>query len=140
MVFKTTYHNEEFQELSNELLGKRFSLIQKIKMNGVGSGRFIIHELSEKLRPQQIQFSELNYANIELRPNGIIVHFTNRLERFAWVIPYYKLAIFSDTFFSIHADGHFIKLLKNKNFEENKRFIHKMLNHKNKVINQLYDR
>ena len=126
MIFNTTHTNEDYTIQSNALLGKLFSLLEKIKLKGVGSGRLIIAELSEKLKSNQKQFNELDYANIELRPNGILIHFTNRLARFSWCIPYYKLVVYNSSVFSIHAEGSFIKFKKNKNYLENKKFINKM--------------
>lgn len=134
MIFNTTYNNEDFRIHSDELVGKPFSLLDRIKMKGIGSRRFIIKELSDKLQPTQKQFSELDYGNIELRPNGILVHFTNRLERFSWCIPYYRLVVYNASFFSIHAEGNFIKFMKNKNYVENKKFIDKMIDLKNEFL------
>lgn len=134
MIFNTTHPNQDFLVHSKELLGKPFSLLDKIKLNGIGSGRFIIAEVSQKLKTDKIQFSELNYGNIEMRPKGILVHFTNRLERFSWCIPYYKLVVYNASFFSIHAEGSFIKFLKNKNYLENKKFISKMIDFKNEYL------
>ncbi|WP_075342345.1 hypothetical protein [Tenacibaculum agarivorans] len=138
MIFNTTYTNEDFLVHSKELLGKPFSLLNKIKMKGIGSGRFMIAEVSEKLKTTKKQFSELHYGNIEMRPKGILVHFTNRLERFSWCIPYHKLVIYNASFFSIHAEGSFIKFKKNKNYTENKKFIDKMIDYKNEYLNLDY--
>lgn len=138
MIFNTTYTNEDFTLQSNDLLGKPYSLLQKIKMNGVGSGRLMIAELSAKLLPKQQQFSEVDYGNIELRPNGIILHFTNRLVRFSWLVPYYKLVVYNSTFFSIHSDGNYIRFRKNKNYTDNKKFIDRMIDNKNEFLNLEY--
>ncbi len=141
MIFNTTYHNTDFEIHSKELLGKSFSLLEKIKMNGAGSGRFMIAEVSENLAAAQKQFSELNYANIELRPKGILVHYTNRLQRFSWSVPYHRMVIYSTNLFSIHAEGSFIKFYKNKNYKENKKFIEKMIDFKNEYLDfEYYDR
>lgn len=134
MIFNTTYQNEDFDIHSKELLGKPYTLIQRIRMKGIGSGRMIIQELSEKLYPKQKEFSEVNYGNIELRPKGILVHFTHRLERFSWCVPYYKLVIYNANSFSIHANGNFIKFIKNKNYRENKKFIQRMITIKNAFL------
>ncbi len=134
MVFNTTYNNEDFTIHSKDLLGKPFSILEKMKRKGVGSSRLMIVELSEKLKPNQKQFSELDYGNIELRPNGILVHFTNRLERYSWCVPYYKLVVYNTSVFSIHAEGSFIKFKKNKNYIENKKFINKMITCKNEFL------
>ena len=138
MIFNTTYNNQEYIELSNQLLGRSFSLLDKIKMNGVGSGRLMIAELSEKLKPKQKQFSEIDYGNIEMRPNGILVHFSNRLERFSWCIPYYKMVVYNSSHFSIHSEGSFIKFKKNKNYLESKKFIDKMIDFKNEHLGLSY--
>jgi hypothetical protein len=106
-------------------------LWERIKQGGIGSGRFMIHEISPKLKLGKLKFSEVDYGNMELRPEGIIVHYTQKNERFAWVIPYYRLVIYSTEVFSIHADGNFIQFLKNKNYKENKKFIRKMMDRKN---------
>lgn len=127
MLFNTTHKNEDYLTESERLVGKAYSLLEKIKMGSVASSRMVIAEFSEKLRPKNRIDSELNYANIELRPKGIIVHFTNRLERFAWVIPYYRLFTYHTQTFSIHAEGNFIKFARDKNYRNNKRFIDRMI-------------
>ena len=126
MIFNTTYTNEDYDIALKEHLGKPYSLLKKIKLNGVGSHRMMIAELSPKLKPSKIQFSEIDYGNIELRPKGILVHFTKRLDRYSWIIPYHKLVIYNSDFFSIHADGSFIRFRKNRQYLENKKFIAKM--------------
>ncbi len=138
MIYNTTYNNEEYIVASNKLLGKGYSFIEKIKLKGIGSSRLVIHKLSAKLESNQKQFSELNYGNIELRPNGILIHFTNRLERYSWGIPYYRLVIYNTSFFTIHANGNFIQFLKNKNYTNNKKFIEKMIDLKNEYLNLEY--
>lgn len=140
MVFNTTYKNEDYDVESAAMVGKPFRLWERIKQGGIGSGRFMIHEISAKLKLGKLKFSEIDYGNIELRPEGIIVHYTQKNERFAWVIPYYRLVIYSTEVFSIHADGNFIQFLKNKNYRENKRFVEKMIHVKNNFLGlQYYD-
>ena len=128
MLFNTTQINDAFVKESDNLVGKAFSFLEKIKMGGIGSSRFMIEEISEKLQPKNLQTLAINYANIELRPKGIIVHFTNRLDRYSWIIPYYRLVTYSTKTYTIHANGHFIKFKKNKNYDDNKKFIDKMIN------------
>ncbi|MFP2994813.1 hypothetical protein ABN763_02835 [Spongiivirga sp. MCCC 1A20706] len=138
MLFNTTYKNEDYQTESKHFVGKAFSFFETIKMGSIGSSRLMIAEFSQKLHPKNRVASEINYANIELRPKGIIVHFTNRLERYAWVIPYYRLVTYNTRTFSIHAEGHFIKLAKNKMYKNNKKFIDKMIDLKNQSLNLEY--
>jgi len=138
MVFDTTYRNKDYDQQSTSLVGKPFSFIEKIKQGGIGSGRLIINSKSPKLDLGKLKFEEIDYGNIELRPKGIVVHYTRGLERFSWVIPYYRLVIYNSQFFSIHANGNFIQFLKNKNYRYNKKFIDKMNCTKNDHLNLSY--
>jgi hypothetical protein len=127
MLFNTSYTNKEYTKESAKMLGKAYSFFEKLKMGGIGSSRLIIDELSPKLQAKNPQTTAITYANIELRPKGIIVHFANRLDRYSWVIPYYRLVTYSNRSFSLHANGNFIKFRKNKNYRSNKKFIDKMI-------------
>ena len=138
MVFDTTYKNKDYNQQSTSLVGKPFSFIEKIRQGGIGSGRLIINSKSPKLDLGKLKFEEIDYGNIELRPKGIVVHYTRGLERFSWVIPYYRLVIYNSQFFSIHANGNFIQFLKNKNYRDNKKFIDKMNCTKNDHLNLSY--
>ena len=134
MIFNTSYINKDYTKESTQIVGKAFSFFEKIKMRGVGSSRFMIEELSPKLQPENMQSVAINYANIELRPKGIIVHFTNRLDRYSWIIPYYRLVIYSNQTFSMHSNGNYIQFKKNKYYQNNKKFIHKMTDFKNNYL------
>jgi len=138
MVFDTTYNNEDFNEHSILLVGKSFSFLERIKQGGIGSSRLIIESISPNLDLGKLKFSETDFGNIELRPKGIIVHYTRKLERFSWIIPYYRLVIYNSQFFSIHANGNFIQFSKNKNYIANKKFIDKMIDIKNDYLNLSY--
>jgi len=74
MLFNTSYTNEDYTKESINILGKAFSFFEKVKIGGIGSGRLVIEELSTKLQPKNMQSIAINYANIELRPKGIIIH------------------------------------------------------------------
>ena len=138
MLFNTTYTNKDFIKESGHTVGKPFSFLEKLRIGSIGSSRLVIEEFSAKLTPKNRIPSETNYANIELRPKGIIVHFTNRLERYSWVIPYYRLVIYHTETFSVHAAGDFIKCKRNKNYNDNKKFIDKMISLKNEALNLAY--
>ena len=142
MVFDTTYKNEDYNQQSQLLVGKPFSFIERIKQGGIGSSRLIIASKSPKLDLGKLKFGETDCGNIELRPKGIIVHYTIKLERFSWIIPYYRLVIYNSQFFSIHANGNFIQFSKNKNYIANKKFIDKMIDifHQNVQVKRNYYR
>ncbi len=138
MLFDTTATNKEYLKETKDTVGKAFSFIDKIKMGGVSSGKLEVEEFSAKLQPEDLLPSAINYANIVLRPSGIIVHFRNGSNRYSWVIPYYRLVIYHTRTFTIHANGHFIKLKRNKNYQENKKFLDKMIDLKNDSLNLEY--
>jgi hypothetical protein len=127
MLFNTTHNNSEAKELINDFLGHPFSFLQSIKMGGIGSKRMIIDEVSNNFNNLLNRVSDLNYGNIELRPNGILVMINKGLENFTWVIPYRKLVIYKTYGLSIHADGKFIRFRDSKTYKENKNFFKKMI-------------
>lgn len=135
MIVKTTYTDKETEKLIDLNLGESFTIMQRIKLNGIGSKRMIINDVSPKFRQYLNTVDDLNYGSIELRPKGILIHIHKKLESFSWIIPYYKLHIYTSSFFSIHADGNFVQFKKNKLFLENKKFIEKMVAQKNTVLN-----
>ena len=127
MLFNTTHKDPEQRQLIDELAGKPFSLWKKIKMGGVGSGRMIIEEVSPKLQQTLQNGHDLNYANIELRPRGILVRITRRLDNFAWVVPYFRLHMYKTNGISLHANGQFIFFRKDQMLHNNSGFFKKML-------------
>ena len=127
MIYNRTYFNKKDEKEINKTLGNSFSFLQILKLRGVGSSRFIIHSVSEKLSHTTKKVSDINYCSIELRPYGILVNITQQLNLFSWLIPYYKLVIFNSDTFSVHSDGSNIKIVKDKNYLNNKNFISKMI-------------
>lgn len=107
-------------------------------MGRVGSGRMMIAGLSEGLKPKQVSFSELDYGNIEMRPNGIVLHFTHRLERYSWIVPFYRLVIYNSQYFSIHAEGQYVRFRKNKLYQNNKNFIDLMRQRQHEIMDLGY--
>ena len=130
MVLETTYTNPEYDQLINDLVGKSFSLLQMIKMKGAGSKRFIIDSVSQNMSSLLNTVDDINYANIELRPGGILVRINKGLRTFSWAIPFYHLVVYKTDGLSIHAQGKFIRFRNDKFLKENKKFIDKMLDAK----------
>ena len=133
MIYNRTHFNKEDEKEINETLGNSFSFLQILKLRGVGSSRFIVHSVSENLSHTINKVSDINYCSIELRPYGILVNITQQLNLFSLLIPYYKLVIFNSDTFSIHADGSNIKIVKDRNYLNNKNFITKMMKLKTKA-------
>ena len=127
MIYNRTYFDKDEAKEINNILGNSFSFLQTLKFRGIGSSRFIIDSVSKKLSHTINEVSDINYCSIELRPKGILVNINQQINLFSWLIPYYKLVIFNSNTFSIHANGSYIKMVKDKNYTNNKNFISKML-------------
>ncbi|WP_323787868.1 hypothetical protein [Psychroserpens sp.] len=130
MILDSTHPNKEHKQIINDLIGKSFSFIEAIKMGGVGSKRMIIEEASPNMKQYLNQVSDINYANIEMRTDGIVVYINKGLKNFTWIIPYYQLVIYKTNGTSIHAQGKYIHFKNNMTFKENKSFFNKLLNAK----------
>ena len=136
MLLNTTHTNKENNKLIDDIVGKPFSLIQSIKMRGVGSKRMIVDEVSPNMASILNTVSDTNYGNIELRPIGVLIHITKGLQNFTWAIPYYQLVVYKINGSSIHSNGKFIHFRNNKTFKENKKFFDKLMNEKIKYDQQ----
>jgi hypothetical protein len=89
------------------------------------------------------KISDVNYANIELRPEGIIVLLNKGLNNYNWVIPFRQLVIYKTDRLSIHAQGKYICFKNNMLYKENKKFIAKMIDlkttHQEKYSSPAYE-
>jgi hypothetical protein len=130
MIINTTHHKAENKQIVADLIGSPFSLVQKLKLGGIGSKRMIIDEVSLNMRSMMNIVSDINYANIELRPKGVLIMINKGLKNFTWIIPYYQLVLYKTNGSSIHAQGRFIHFRNSKTFRENKKFFDKLLDQK----------
>lgn len=130
MVLNTTHYNKDHKQIIEDLVGAPFTFMQRLRMNGIGSKRMIVDEVSPNLTSLLNIVSDLNYANIELRPKGILIMINKGLKNFTWIIPYYQLVIYKVNGSSIHAQGKYIHFRNNKTFKENKKFFDKLLDEK----------
>ncbi len=138
MLLNTTHRNEEHEEMMRDLVGKSFSLKRKLMLRGVGSGRMVIDEASPKLERTLMNGPDLNYANIELRPKGILIRITRRLDNFTWIIPYYHLHIYKTEGLSVHGQGQFLHFRENQMLYNNKPFFRKLSNLKIEFMKDYY--
>ena len=94
----------------------------------------IIENFSEDIKNLTLKVSGIQYANIELRPNGIIVHINQGIYTHAWTIPYFRLSVFNGDFFTIHGGGSHIQFNKEKSWKENKEFLQKIVKLKSEFV------
>ena len=114
MIYNLTYNNKRANTAINELVGKPFGFRERWKMGRVGSRKMLLtahsHAFEDLINPDHYS----TFASIELRRDGIIVHFQQGYRNFAWPIPFYKLVIYQSRGISIHAEGHYLKFEKAK--------------------------
>ena len=130
MVLDTTHYNKEHKLLIDEFVGQSYSFWEAFKRGGVGSKRMIVDQLSPNLSYISNSVSDINYANIELRKKGVLIHITKGLRNFTWAIPFYQLVFYKTNFTSIHAQGKFIHFKNSKTFKENKTFFKNLMQDK----------
>lgn len=80
MVLDTTYYNKEHKPIIDQFVGESYSLWDAIRRGGVGSKRMIVEKLSPNLDHITNTTSDINYANIEIRKRGVLIHITKGLK------------------------------------------------------------
>ncbi|WP_040280993.1 hypothetical protein [Psychroserpens damuponensis] len=130
MILNTTHLNKAHKITISKLVGSSFSFIKSIQMGGIGSKRMIIDKVSPNLQQYINKVSDINYANIEMRPNGILIYINKGLNSFTWIIPFYHLVIYKTNGLSIHAQGKYINFKNNNMFKDNKVFMSKLMDAK----------
>ena len=63
MILNSTHKNTEEKQLLDDIVGRPFTLLESIKMKGIGSKRMIIHNVSPKMKPYLNTVDNLNYGN-----------------------------------------------------------------------------
>jgi hypothetical protein len=127
MILNTTHVDKEHPKKIAALIGDPITFWQSIKKGGIGSKRMIIQSVSPNLRSLMNDVSDVNYANIEMRPKGILVFINKGLQNFTWVIPYYQLFLYKTDTLSIHAQGNFVKFVNNNMLKSNDQFFKKVI-------------
>lgn len=118
MIKNLSYNSKKNKAVLFELVGRPLSLIERFKLRGIGSNKLIITDASKEIVELLRLDNNINYCNIEIRKNGIVIRFRSLLETFGLIIPYYKLVIYKgeSKIYSFYKDQHFVKfLVNNKN-------------------------
>ena len=131
-IYNISYKDKDTDKLIDEEMGNAFSLIKKLQLGGIGSRRLIIEHFSKNMSHLKLKVSGLQYANIEIRPKGIIIHINQGIYTYAWTIPFFRLSIYNGDFFTIHGNGNYIQFNKEKSWKENRNFLQKLIHLKSK--------
>lgn len=136
MLVQTTYPDKKIIEQINLAVGNSFSFIQILKIGSIGSQRMKVTENSPTFTPIITKDFNAVWANISLRPKGIIVIINSRLSQYSWIIPFYKLSIIKSNELVIHAEGEFLKLAIESDASIS-RFVSKIISRKNQFQSQM---
>lgn len=136
MLINISYNNSGIKKKIEEAVGKPFTIQKRWKLNGIGSQKLTINSSSIDIHNLLILDQNINTCNIELRPNGIIVHFRSLLETYGLIIPYYKLNLYKGKAkeYSVYIDKYFIKVLADTKSTHD--YFKKVLNQKTINSNQ----
>tara|TARA_Y200000002_G_scaffold368143_1_gene360894 strand:- start:439 stop:855 length:417 start_codon:yes stop_codon:yes gene_type:complete len=121
MLANISYNDKDQREYIDKLVGKPFTLMNRLKLGGVGSPKLHVVSSSKEIDSLFVLDHNENTCNIELRPNGIILRFRSLLETYGLIIPYYKLTVFKGTgeAYSIHMEHYKVSISsKSKNIRE----------------------
>ena len=108
MLQNISYNNKKQRSEIDLLVGKPFTLLERLKLGGVGSPKLYVTSSSKEIDALYLLDHNDNTCNIELRPRGVILRFRSLLETYALIVPYYKLTLFKGTsdVYSVHAEHH----------------------------------
>lgn len=136
MIIKNISHNDqEVKAEINKLVGKSYSLWERIRMGGNGSPRLVIAYATEAIDKLLSVDNRTRYCNIELRPKGLILSFRSRLETYACIMPYNNLTMIRSTgFLELTSQGNHVKLDGFTNNRSAKNFLRKIINTKASLI------
>jgi hypothetical protein len=124
MILETTYSSRETEKQIDTLVGKPYSFRERWKMGGIGSKRMVVEKISAEYESYLNPSHYRTYANIELRPKGILLHFRVKLESYAWVMPYSNLKIDFGDKLTLRIDERFVTF--NDARENNVKFLDKL--------------
>ena len=112
MLKNISYNNPKIIDEINNYVGKPYTILKRLKIGGIGSSKLIINSADSIIENLLNLDNNLNCCNIEIRPNGIIIHFKSLLETYGLIVPFYKLKIFKGRAneYSIYIDNFFIKV------------------------------
>lgn len=131
MIYNLSHNDRKIKLEIDQQLGKAYSLLERIRMQGNGSPGLLISDADESINALLSHDGSLRKCNIELRPKGLIIGFKQRLETYGWIVPFHTLHLFkSDDSLRIYAGKHHLSLQWKGHDKPRDRFLLKLLQHK----------
>lgn len=128
MVFNVTYYNKDTEKKIKDLIGEPYSLLEKIKLKGVGTSKMQIIDASENMASYFSSHYDSRFCYLELRREGLLVGFQSILKTFSWAIPFYELSIYyNGGILSIYSKSDHLKVKPPFNGYVDKKYLKKVL-------------
>lgn len=136
MVLNTSHSDRKVDRQISTLVGEAFSILKRFEMRGIGSPKLEILQTSTDLHTLLAVNQDRLRCSIELRPNGILIHFKSRLDTYALPIPYHKLSIYKGEAATYSVFMHQYKIKFSAKDPKVKAFITKVLNEKAQFLSR----
>ncbi len=137
MIIDYTYPTYETKRLIQKTVGSSFSLLERIKMKGVGSSKLQIIEATDKIYNLLSKTADTKYCNIEYRKGGLIVGFQSVMKIYLWLVPYHYMHTYHNGGqLLIYGHKENIKLSAPFNGTIDKKFLRKILQLKANYMQQ----
>ena len=137
MIKNLSYNSKKNKKLLLEIVGRPLSFMERLKLRGIGSNKLVITDASKEIVDLLRLDNNINYCNIEIRKNGIIIRFRSLLETYGLIIPYYKLVIYKgeSKIYSFYKDKYYVKFFVDN--ESTTLFIKKIIRLKTDYKNKM---
>ena len=137
MIKNLSYNSKKNKKLLLENVGRPLSFMERLKLRGIGSNKLVITDASKEIVDLLRLDNNINYCNIEIRKNGIIIRFRSLLETYGLIIPYYKLVIYKgeSKIYSFYKDKYYVKFFVDN--ESTTLFIKKIIRLKTDYKNKM---
>lgn len=128
MIYNLSHNDRAIKAEVDSKLGKAFGWCERFRMGGNGSPALLIASADQEIEVLLPHDGSLRKCNIELRPNGLILGFKQRLETYGWVVPYYQLSIFkSGDQLNFYAGKHQVSLVWKGSAKNRDQFLLKLM-------------
>ena len=131
MFVNITYANKETERKIKDSVGEAFTLLEKIKMRGVGTSKLQMIEASDNIVALLSNSLDTRYCYLELRRRGLLIGFQSSLKTYVWAIPFYELSIYyNNGYLVIYSKSDSMKLKPPFYGSVDKKYLKKVLRQK----------
>ena len=128
MIFNTTKTELNTIQQINGLVGKPFNFIKRWLIHGFNGSKYSIVEMKSGFEDLAVGLEDEDHCSIELRPEGILLHFKRLYESYTWAIPYYHLTIYkSGKVVSIYKNTDYMKIIPHEQDKYSRKVIQTIL-------------